>query len=81
MSYGYSQRLVDANSNADVSSRGVYLGSRCIALGISVKDVADRLGVSRATVYNWFWGVTSPALHLHPRVVAYTRYLKNRKQT
>ena len=56
MSYGYSQRLVDANTNADDSSLGVYLGSRCIALGISVKDVADRLGVSRATVYNWFWG-------------------------
>ena len=79
MSYGYSQRLVDANNNADVSSRGVYLGSRCIKLGISVSEVADRLGVSRATVYNWFWGVTSPVLHLQPRVIAYTHYLKNRK--
>lgn len=79
MSYGYSQRLVDANTNADDSSLGVYLGSRCIALGISVKDVADRLGVSRATVYNWFWGSVAPSAGHADKINKYLRALRNRK--
>jgi len=31
-----------------------------VKLGIPVAKVADSLGVSRATVYNWFWGVNTP---------------------
>ena len=79
MSYGYSQRLVDANTNADASSLGVYLGSRCIALGIPVKDVADRLGVSRATVYNWFWGSVTPSAGHTGKINKYLHALRNRK--
>jgi transcriptional regulator with XRE-family HTH domain len=79
MSYGYSQRLVDANTNADDGSIGVYLGSRCIALGISVKDVADRLGVSRATVYNWFWGSVTPSAGHTDKINKYLHALRNRK--
>jgi transcriptional regulator with XRE-family HTH domain len=79
MSYGYSQRLVDANTNADNGSIGVYLGSRCIALGIPVKDVADRLGVSRATVYNWFWGSVTPSASHSDKIGKYLHALKNRK--
>ena len=79
MSYGYSQRLVDANTNADASSLGVYLGSRCIALGIPVKDVADRLGVSRATVYNWFWGSVTPSASHTAKINKYLHALRNRK--
>lgn len=79
MSYGYSQRLVDANTNADDSSLGVYLGSRCIALGISVKDVAGRLGVSRATIYNWFWGSVTPSVGHTDKINKYLHALRNRK--
>tara|TARA_R110002126_G_scaffold23584_2_gene82488 strand:+ start:4430 stop:4669 length:240 start_codon:yes stop_codon:yes gene_type:complete len=79
MSYGYSQRLVDANNNADVSSRGVYLGSRCMKLGISVSEVADRLGVSRATVYNWFWGSVTPSASHTAKINKYLHALRNRK--
>jgi transposase len=79
MSYGYSQSLVDANKKADIKSLGVALGRLCIKHGVPVSEVAQELGVSRATVYNWFWGTTSPALHLHPRTTAYTKFLKNRK--
>ena len=79
MSYGYSQRLVDANNNADVSSRGVYLGSRCMKLGISVSEVADRLGVSRATVYNWFWGSVTPSAGHTDKINKYLHALRNRK--
>jgi transposase len=79
MSYGYSQSLVDANKKADIKSLGVALGRLCIKHGVPVSEVAQELGVSRATVYNWFWGTTSPALHLQPRTTTYTEFLKNRK--
>jgi hypothetical protein len=60
MSYGYSQRLVEANKKADEQSWGVLLGRKCIALDIPVNVIATRFNVSRATVYNWFWGATTP---------------------
>jgi hypothetical protein len=63
MSYGYSQRLVDLNKRADKKLLGVILGKACIAAESPVRAVADQLGVSRATVYNWFTGLCDP----HPR--------------
>lgn len=79
MSYGYSQRLVDANKKADASSLGVALGRLCIELGVSVNDVAKKLGVSRATVYNWFWGITTPDPARSARIAKLLPSLKKRK--
>jgi hypothetical protein len=61
MSYGYSQRLVEANKEADEQSWGVLLGRKCISLDIPVNVIAARFNVSRATIYNWFWGATNPS--------------------
>jgi predicted transcriptional regulator len=33
----------------------------CIELGIPATRVAEELGVSRMTVYNWFWGESTPS--------------------
>lgn len=60
MSYGYSQSLVEANKHADATSLGVALGRLCIERGIPVTKVAGIFKVSRATVYNWFWGQVTP---------------------
>lgn len=60
MSYGYSQRLIEANKKADGKSLGVALGRVCIKQNISVSELADKLGVTRATIYNWFWGLRTP---------------------
>lgn len=60
MSYGYSQRIIEANKKADKKSLGVALGRLCISRGIPVTEVATKLGVTRATVYNWFWGLRVP---------------------
>jgi len=79
MSYGYSQRLVEANREADAKSLGVALGRLCIEFGISVSDVADRLGVSRATVYNWFWGASVPDRTRSERIAKLMQTLKKRK--
>lgn len=79
MSYGYSQRLVEANRNADTKSLGVALGKLCIELGVSVNEVAKKLDVSRATVYNWFWGTSVPDAKRSDRIAKLMSSLKKRK--
>lgn len=60
MSYGYSARLIKQNRNADRQLLGVRLGRACIKSNTSVTEVAELLGVSRQTVYNWFSGEKNP---------------------
>lgn len=60
MSVGYSRKLIHMNNEASESLIGVRLGRVCINNDVPVIDVANRLGVSRQTVYNWFCGAKSP---------------------
>ena len=60
MAYGYSIRLIELNKKADPKLIGVRLGKLCISNKVPVSQVAERLNVSRQTVYNWFCGVSSP---------------------
>ena len=60
MSYGYSVKLLEANKEADGKHLGVQLGRKCISRKIPVSKVAEDLGVSRPTIYNWFCGATAP---------------------
>lgn len=71
MAYGYSVHLVKLVKQADEQLLGVRLGRACIDKGIAVAEVAERLGVSRQTVYNWFSGDTSP----HPDSIAAVKLL------
>ena len=79
MSYGYSQRLIEAIHSADPESLSVALGRLCLKLDIPVNDVAQALGVSRATVYNWFWGTSKPDPKRSVRIVEYICKLKKSK--
>ena len=54
---GYSQKIAQANADADLSMLGVRLGRHCIKVGVSVIDVANHFKVSRTAVYNWFIGL------------------------
>ena len=60
MTYGYSQSLVYANKKASIKSLGVALGRVCIRANINVSKIADDLGVTRMTIYNWFKGDREP---------------------
>lgn len=71
MTYGYSQRLAELNRSAGLESIGVALGRECISLGLSVRAVAEDLGVSRMTVYNWFTGASKPGKRMHSAVIDY----------
>jgi hypothetical protein len=76
MSYGYSSMLVERNKKADRRHLGVALGRKCIALNIPVTDIAEQLGVSRMTIYNWFVGLHEPQENY---VSAITEFLKKLK--
>ena len=77
MSYGYSQSLARVNKEASAKSLGVALGRMCIAQGISVQTVADKFGVSRMTIYNWFKGITKPNAAITDEV---QRYINTHKK-
>lgn len=82
MSYGYSQRLVDAIQNDTTSkSLGVALGRFIIRNDIPVAIVSDSLGVSRMTIYNWLMGDSHPSKQNCHRVIEWMRdYKKARKE-
>lgn len=71
MGYGYSAKLIYLNKKASIRLLGVRLGRACINNNISVTEVAEELGVSRQTVYNWFVGARSPQSRIAPFVHAY----------
>lgn len=79
MSYGYSQRIIEANNSAPKDLLGVALGRVCIAKDVPVAEVAGTIGVSRETIYNWFSGVYEPHPSLHLAVNEFISYLNKRK--
>jgi hypothetical protein len=60
MSIGYAFKTIRLNKQASKSRIGVKLGRVCIYHDIPASTVAETLGVSRQTVYNWFTGLTNP---------------------
>ena len=69
MSIGYSSSTVALNKKADKTRLGVALGRLSIELGIPVAEIAERLRVSRQTVYNWFVGINDPSKDVTKEVI------------
>lgn len=53
---GYSQALVDLVATADTTTVVGQFSRYCVDCKIPVSQVAQRMGVTRATVYGWFRG-------------------------
>ena len=77
MSQGYSLRIRDLNSKADKRKLGVRLGRLCIEHDVPVSVVAQRMGVTRATVYNWFCGASAPQADATTLIETYISSLEN----
>lgn len=77
MSHGYSLRIRDLNEKADQRKLGVRLGRACIKHDVPVAVVAKRMGVTRATVYNWFCGISVPQASATSLVQSYISSLEN----
>lgn len=76
MSTGYSLRTRDLNDIADNNNVGVRLGRLCIKRGIPVSEVAKQMGVTRATIYNWFCGASAPQATSLTRIETYITELE-----
>lgn len=59
-SRGYSYAFVKEVQAANPEHIGVKLGLYCIEHGIKVGVIAEKLGVSRHTIYSWFRGKFQP---------------------
>jgi hypothetical protein len=82
MTYGYSQRLVDAIKNSNSKSLDVALGKFIIRNNIPVTEVSQELGVSRMTIYNWLLGITHPSKQNGTRIIGWMRtYKKAQRNT
>ena len=68
--------LIERNKKADRRHLGVAVGRLCIAQNIPVSNVADTLGVSRMTIYNWFMGLHGPQAAYVPVLTEYLKKLK-----
>jgi DNA-binding transcriptional regulator YiaG len=77
MSQGYSLRVRDLNARADKRKLGVRLGRLCIKYDVPVAVIAQRMGVTRATVYNWFCGASAPQTGTVTLIEAYISSLEN----
>ena len=76
---GYDSLFIQKVEEADQKPEVLLLADVCIEKNIAVTEVAELFGVSRATVYNWMTGKTTPYprhLALVPRITA--RLLKRK---
>jgi transcriptional regulator with XRE-family HTH domain len=76
MSHGYTLRIRDLNAKANQRKLGVRLGRLCIEHDVPVTVVAERMGVTRATVYNWFCGVSAPQASVVTLIESYIASLE-----
>lgn len=53
---GYTSGFIAKVKAADATSIGVQLGLACIEHNVPLAQIAERLGTSRQSVYNWFLG-------------------------
>jgi len=71
----YSIDIVNSVMNGNRFRIGNKLGRFCIKNRISVTYVANELGVTRQTIYNWFQGKYDPQPEYHSSILV---FMKNR---
>jgi len=54
---------------------GDHLRKKRLDLKLLQKDVAQRLGVDKTTIYNWESGHAAPSLSVIPRLIAFLGYI------
>lgn len=63
ISRGYSTLFIRKVEEADQGDLVIQFAHACIARELPISEVARRMEVTRATVYNWFTGKSSPRVH------------------
>jgi len=70
-----SHRMVNRNrSPEELNTLGDHLLRRRLTLKLLQRQVADQLGVDKASVYNWETNRTKPGLEYMPAIIAFLGY-------
>jgi DNA-binding transcriptional regulator YiaG len=76
---GYDSLFLRRVEDADQTPAVMRLADVCIEKNVSVPEVAAMFGVSRATVYNWLTGRTTPSPRYSALIPKITARLLKRK--
>ena len=76
---GYDSLFIRRVEDADQTPAVMRLADVCIEKNVSVPEVAAMFGVSRATVYNWMTGRTTPSPRYSALIPKITDRLLKRK--
>ena len=69
-SRGYSLKLYKQNQSAPSQHIGVQLGRVCITNNVPTNLVSDHFGVSKNTIYSWFYGKSVPRKRHHEKIAS-----------
>lgn len=67
-SRGYSTLFIRKVEEADQGDLVIQFASACIGRELPIAEVARRMEVTRATIYNWFTGKSSPRAHQQEKI-------------
>ena len=59
---------------AQLNTLGDHLRKRQLDLGLLQREVAEKLGVTDSTIWNWEANYSSPQLRIIPKVIAFLGY-------
>jgi DNA invertase Pin-like site-specific DNA recombinase len=67
-SRGYSTLFIRKVGEADQSDLVIQFANACIEREIPILEIAFRMSVTRATVYNWFTGKAYPRVYQQEKI-------------
>lgn len=67
-SRGYSTLFICKVEKADQGDLVIQYANACIARNLPMTEVARRMDVTRATIYNWFTGKSYPRVHQQEKI-------------
>jgi DNA-binding phage protein len=67
-SRGYSTLFIRKVEEADQGNLVIQFANACIDRELPIAEIARRMEVTRATIYNWFTGKSSPRVHQQEKI-------------
>jgi len=67
-SRGYSTLFIRKVGEADQGDLVIQFANACIDRELPIAEIALRMEVTRATIYNWFTGKSSPRAHQQEKI-------------
>lgn len=68
LSRGYSTLFLRKVEEADQGDLVIQYANACIDRDLPITEIARRMDVTRATIYNWFTGKSAPRAHQKEKI-------------